>query len=337
MTDLIAKRTEGLIGWLIGSLLVAACNPTSAPIAISLTAIPTLMPLSVTVRDGWHTYADIDKVHDLALDHDGTLWAATEDGIISLNPANNTYIRYTTRHGLASNDTSAIAVGRDGTVWVGTSNNGIARFDGKTWVPYTSANGLASDRITFILAAPNDELWVGTFFGASHFDGQSWRSNQADLARGHVMAVALATDGTVWYGTWENGIWHSNGQTMTVYTGGDGLVSNDVNAVTIDAQDRVWAGTNGGVSYFDGKTWTSYTQAIGLAGNEVESIAVAPDGTLWLGTWCTGVAHRDADEWITYTTNEGLVDDCVRAVTVAPDGTPWFGTPHGISHFLPPK
>ena len=42
------------------------------------------------------------------------------------------------------------------------------------------------------------------------------------------------------------------------------LVNEWVYGIAVDAQDRVWFGTEGGVSMYDGRRWVSWTHKDGL-------------------------------------------------------------------------
>ncbi|MFT7615056.1 MAG: ligand-binding sensor domain-containing protein [Parvicellaceae bacterium] len=123
-------------------------------------------------------------------------------------------------------------------------------------------------------------------------------------------------------------------QVFTNYTTVEGLLSNNVNCVAVDANDDLWFGTQNGVSFFDGTTWTDHTIAIdsGLADNNVVAIYVAADGTVWAGT-DFGLSYYNGTSWATYTTIDGLGDDRVNSVTEDAAGDIWIGHSDGASEF----
>ena len=79
----------------------------------------------------------------------------------------------------------------------------------------------------------------------------------------------------------------------TTYTTADGLASNYVHAIAIDAEGNKWFGTSsywdgekrigGGISKFNGTNWTTYDTLDGLASNDVRSIAIDAEGNKWFG------------------------------------------------------
>ena len=121
--------------------------------------------------------------------------------------------------------------------------------------------------------------------------------------------------------------------TWTTFTTADGLASDFVRAVAIDASDTKWFVTSGGgVSSFDGSTWTTFTTADGLANNGVLAIVFDASGTKWFGTG-GGVSSFDGSTWTTFTTADGLAHNDVRAVVIDSSDTKWFGTLGGVSSF----
>jgi ligand-binding sensor domain-containing protein len=133
-------------------------------------------------------------------------------------------------------------------------------------------------------------------------------------------------------------------QKWTTYTVANGLASNSVISIAIDAQDNKWFGTQGaGVSKFDGVKWTNYNISNSdLAGknglgNYVGAIAVDLEGFKWFGGGPMGnygVSKFDGVTWTTYTAANGLANNYVTTIAVDKQGNKWFGTQGGgVSKF----
>jgi len=233
----------------------------------------------------WATYIAADSglagdwITALAIDRSGNLWVGTDGGGVShfvqqtkggqswqaFTPANS---------GLASFWVTALAADGD-TLWVGTYDSGISRYDGRVWETCSTENSaLADDHINAIAVDREGWVWVGTDHGLNLFDGQNWRT----------------------------------------YTAADGLADDHVEAVASDSQGQLWCGTAKGVSVFEGPVlsqacpepsrracpersrrveggdWTIYTAKNGLAADFVSAIAADPAGDLWFGTLGGGVS-----------------------------------------------
>jgi pimeloyl-ACP methyl ester carboxylesterase len=251
---------------------------------------------------------------------------------------------YTTRHGLASNAVSSIAVDGDGHVWVGTFGGGMSRFNGQEWLTYSTGHGLADDWVTAVTVDNSGDVWAGTYGGGlSHFDGAQWTTYTAadsGLANDWITALAIDHSDNLWVGTDGGGVSRStllrrpDGQSWQAFTpANSGLASFWVTALAADG-DTLWVGTyDSGLSHYDGQVWEIYsTEDSVLADDHVNAIAIDGKGQVWVGT-DYGVSFFDGQNWRTYTTADGLADDRVEAIACDSQGRLWFGTTKGVSVF----
>jgi len=107
-----------------------------------------------------------------------------------------------------------------------------------------------------------------------------------------------------------------------------GLPSDQVYALAVDADGRLWVGTDEGCFRFDGAGWES----IASGWEDVVDIALDGAGRAWLAT-SDGVSAFDGETWVTYTVEDGLIHGDARALAVAEDGV-WVGTWNGLSHLV---
>jgi ligand-binding sensor domain-containing protein len=107
-----------------------------------------------------------------------------------------------------------------------------------------------------------------------------------------------------------------DGVNWRTYTTEDGLVNEQIMAMHVDRQGRVWAGgLMGGVSRLDAEYRQLLTVEDGLAHNLVMSILEDDDGSLWFGhafgaisRWSRG----SMDTWDEEDGIEGRTDDLVQ-------------------------
>ncbi len=116
-----------------------------------LRALALLMPVMLLSTMGgaagaqngqpvWTTYLNENDVRALAYDG-ARLWIATSGGAVAYDPATGASTAYhRMRDGLLSDSLSAVAVGSDGRVWLGTERVGISILNPEagSWEPYTS-------------------------------------------------------------------------------------------------------------------------------------------------------------------------------------------------------
>ena len=151
--------------------------------------------------------------------------------------------------------------------------------------------------IAALLSDTNGVLWVGTDAGVARFDGTNWVNYSADdgLAKGAVIAIQQARDGSLWFGT-ENGATHlqfldtqsapqppkaklepDNASTsFTTYTTQDGLPHNRVAGIAEDAEGNLW--------FACGPLNKPTTRLAGCAGSMANPSSTSPPTTAWPAT-----------------------------------------------------
>jgi hypothetical protein len=252
----------------------------------------------------------------------------------------------TSNSGLPYNGVTAVALDREGVVWVGTgrwyafAGGGLARFDGEEWTVYNTSNSPLPGNDHLNLAVDSeDRVWSGTETGLSAFDGQNWavyRTSNSPLPDNQAGAPTFDAQGSAWIATGA-GLAQFDGQNWTVYDyTNSGMPSGLVTGLAMDSQGVLWIGTFGsGLVRFDGQIWTRYhTGNSGLTNNSISFMATAPDGTLWMGTYGGGLIRLANDRWTTFNTSNSLLpNNMVWNVAVGPLGDVWAATEGGLAVF----
>ncbi len=151
--------------------------------------------ISVTPDFVWTRYGIQDDIQstlltNIMIDSKNRKWIGsgppTSQGIFILDDNNTPYDksddppveRLTTSTGLASNDITALAAGKDGSVWIGTPEGLHVYFEGDINRRY----GPPSDNVTALTVDGVNNLWVGTTEGLSFFsnDTYSWTHYTVD-------------------------------------------------------------------------------------------------------------------------------------------------------------
>ena len=137
-------------------------------------------------------------VFSLAEDAQGTVWAGTQLGLRgystdlktkSIPPLND--------------EVKALLLDREGSLWIGTSGRGLARYKNGQYTFFTKTNGLANDYVTSLFEDREGSLWVGTREGLSQLmDVKFPIFSAADgIQAGSCLAVAPSARGGVWLAT----------------------------------------------------------------------------------------------------------------------------------------
>lgn len=105
--------------------------------------------------------------------------------------------------------------------------------------------------------------------------------------------------GNLWFATTWVGVLRYDGKKFTQFSVKDGLCSNEVNTILVDAAGKIWFGTQQGVCCYDGKTFINFPLpkpelSVNLLSKSVpsspsnkmvESIFQDRAGNLWFGIW----------------------------------------------------
>jgi len=183
-------------------------------------------------------------------------------------------------------DTTSVAAGPDGTIWVATGggNDGavtVRRFDGRSWTSYGPADGLPGPNESAYVVAwalpTKDGVYVGTGAGIYRLSGdhweRAWPKASSPMSPGHLLAVS---------------------------------------------RDELWAAGEEGLWHFEKGAWTSEPIDPNHPWGVVRALTLAPDGTPW-AAGADGVAYRRDGQWV-------VVDAAAASViAVGRDGTVWVG------------
>jgi len=170
--------------------------------------------------------------------------------------------------------------------------------------PAHLCSALAQDRDGF--------LWIGTQGGLVRFDGYRFRT----LTSGYVRTLLAARDGTIWIGTFSDGLGALDPKSGRVTR----YAADRVEGLAEDARGRIWIAASDGLARFDlgrieqitheqtrgllidrrGNVWTG-TRAglqrnfrqVALAGEYVTKIYEDARGRIWIGTADHGAAVLD--------------------------------------------
>lgn len=217
--------------------------------------------------------SDVFAANSVACDAGGQIWIAHSSGVsVYSNGGWASYGLDTFGTGDFIFEVSHVVAGSDGSVWVSTPSSVAQLAEMGAWNVFENGAGFDEDYSIGGLALTSDNLpVVGYSSGVLTFDGSTWTAHETDMFG--IDPVAVAPDGSIWVGSITEGVAKFDGSDWTLFDRESGLSSNTVNAIGVDSENRVWAGTEHGLSVFDGSTWTIFYQDnSGLLDNDVELV-----------------------------------------------------------------
>ena len=200
-----------------------------------------------------------DNVLGLFVDHKGTLWAGTEDGLSAFDPASERFRVYRPQKPPWFRRYRAIAEDAQGALWLGSLGGDLQRLAPATgnFTIYRQGSGGVSEQVNTVCVDRSGIVWAGTQNGLYRFDPATGK--------------------------------------FTAYFERDGLPGSSVNSILEDERGDLWLSTNNGLSRFSPptKTFSNYYTSDGLLGNEFYNYANAyrsPAGEMFFNSYAGVIA-----------------------------------------------
>jgi ligand-binding sensor domain-containing protein/signal transduction histidine kinase len=293
-------------------------------------------------------------------DRSGMLWlsATRGGGLVSLDPKNGVFTRYTWFEGWPGSPgmrgCSAIHEDRHGMLWLATKPDGLVRFDRarRLFTRYRNHPGdpasLNDNEDLSLLEDHEGGIWVGTSVGGvSRFPSEAspfttYRrepGNPNSLAEGTLRSVLEDSQGTLWIGTNQlNRLDRKTGR-YTFYrhdpANFESITTGVVYGMVEDRGGFLWFGTwGGGLNRFDRRTgrFKAYrhdpADSASLSHDNILSLLIDHGGTLWAGT-DDGLNRLDArtGRFTVFRPKSGLIESrWYRVLAEGADGSIWLGT-----------
>lgn len=248
-------------------------------------------------------------------DSNGFLWISTADGlnrfdgnkmvVFKNDPNDSTSI--------PTNDCYAIAEDADGFIWVGVSNNIIAKYDpiNEKFQSYrieTAGVNITSFFYSALLDSKNN-LWFGsTNHGVQKFSASKNKFEQVQLDTsnkrtqwGNTFSITELKNGNILVADYANGIriYNEKLNLFQPYYIDANFSPTEIQIIYEDASGNIWLGGNAKVIKFSPNYYSNeYYDVFGQTKNDkgfyqVTGIVQDQDGYLWVGSYSQGLYRID--------------------------------------------
>ncbi len=135
---------------------------------------------------------------------------------------------------------------------------GLVIYDGKTFKNFNERDNLKNYEILCLGIDENEQLWIGSETGISILDHDSF-INPAILQKVAITSIQKGLNkgemliGTKYFGIWK---YSTKNNTIEKFTEENGLASNFIKSIQLDAQSNIWIGTDNGVSLWKKENYT---------------------------------------------------------------------------------
>ena len=198
----------------------------------------------------------------------------------------------------AEDEVQSLALGPDGSLWVGISGEGPGR-------------GL-------------QQLKDGALkpFQPPTFNGSSY----------DIGTLMFDRDGSLWVGTVGKGLFRIHGNAVEHYDHTNGLSGDSVWALFEDREGIVWAGTTSGIDSFRDPRVTTFSPLEGLSKDLPAGILASRDGTIWVAN-AGSLDHIVNGNVSSIRAGEGLPGNQVTRLLEDRAGNLWVGVDDGLYLF----
>ncbi len=228
-------------------------------------------------------------------DRAGNLWAF--GATFLLNVTQGRSLNSFPSFSLASSRVWTICEQGNGDFWIGTSGQGLFRFQNGRFEAVGGRDGLEQCDIRALHADRWGNLWIGTGGkGLARLRTRRLKVIGASEGMNSQRIAAIADDrsGGLWVGTADTGLWRWNGVRAEPWSGGGPLARvTQISTLCLDEQGSLWVGTLGsGIIELSGSRQRRLTTADGLHDDGILCLAAGRQrGTVWAGTQA-GALHR---------------------------------------------
>ncbi len=298
-----------------------------------------------------------NDILDLAVDKAGNLWIATYNGLNKYDLESEKFTRYLSsdENQLSNNTIWSIDIKAEDQILLGTFyglnilNPATGIFQHYFHDPFDSTS-ISHNHVLDIFTDSKNQTWVGTENGFNRMvqtaDGSfvfeliPLNTKKNTVALDFVQAIGEDANNRIWIGTKYNGLYGLSmaGKIEHHFVKGESpenIVDNNVRALAVDLEKRLWVGTYSGVSRMepDGKFTTAQNIMQiqnSLYENKVKSVFCSNKGSVWIGTYYGGVNMWDEANFNFNTirqqgNNLGLANNVVSAI-VEDDRYLYFAT-----------
>lgn len=299
--------------------------------------------LAVVTEEDTLQYIDEEKcsttVYCMAKDSSGTIWACIDNGI-ALLVSGSEIVGSFKSEGQLKADIYSVGSGRDGTIYLGTSDNYVYKVeiadDSHTDASYRVTE-YSTDNVSTINAVEEDKdgnIWVGGVNGVGYFDKDfDWHY----ISEAHTFStstICFDYEGNVWITSSSTGAIQLVKSMYKNFNTAAELSGISVNSVSA-CDDSLFVGTDTGLIILDKNRKQVHNELTSdLSGERVRHTMCDSKGNIWISTaYQHGLMmyNPKTGEIVRYSTENGLADNYARMSLELSDGSIAAATQSGVT------
>ncbi|MFO0321935.1 MAG: two-component regulator propeller domain-containing protein [Bacteroidota bacterium] len=232
---------------------------------------------------------------------------------------------YDLNDGLPSNKINALCSDFKSKIWIGTPEGLCFLEKGKIKI----VEELKKIEVNCLFYSISDGLWIGTDKGLYQLKKNKFTNYSVinGLSNNYVSCISknnIANELII--GT-KKGLTVLNLRTKKTsqYHATNGLLDEEVNAITCDENGLIWIGGKNGLVSFNGKEFSYFKIQPDNNSNNIISLLIDFEKNLWIGTH-NGLFKYRGKGFTSYSKDEGLGSSYIYEITKDKNGSLWITT-----------
>jgi signal transduction histidine kinase/ligand-binding sensor domain-containing protein len=270
-----------------------------------------------------------DWINSMCEDREGNLWVGTGNGGLAILRVVN-FRTFSPPDQWQGRAVLSVEAGKDGSLWAGTEGAGLYRFHNDNWTNYINTSGLLHYYVWSVAPDAPGGVQVGTW-GGGVFQMKNGRfETNAGLDNFYVAALHPARDGGTYVGTSE-GLLHYKAGEVTWLARKPELFLPDVRTICESPDGTIWFGmSGGGLGCLHHAKLRQFRRSDGLSSDFVQCLHLEADGALWIGTFGGGLDRFKNGQFVALGRQQGLPDDVICDIQDDGLGFLWISSHRGI-------
>ncbi len=233
---------------------------------------------------------------------------------------------WTEDEGLTSSLIFHLLEDKRGYLWIGTSDNGVSRFDGAYFTHFSAKETWYGKWINQLSEDQDGNIWISSKEDIRCYDGRKYTVYPWSQATGRFLTQR---EGHLWMSHRDSGLVYQHGGNYLHFDTSNGLQSHSVSGIFIDQDLNSWVYGNDGLSQFNGTEFIHYTTSEGLIDNEIRKIIQDKSGKYYFLTK-KGISRLDNQGIINYPSQQFFENSQLNDLLEGKNGTIWISSNQGL-------
>lgn len=261
------------------------------------------------------------------------IWIGTNDG--GIMKYDGEYLEtFTTDNGFPGNSIRNIFKDSKGNLWFSSYGGGISKFDGEEFINFSTSNGLNHNWVFGAIEDPKGNIWVFSQNGINkiYTEEGAQRISSYSIEQGmssrYILSMTFDKKGNLWFGTYGRGVGKFDGERFYHFESANSIIGNSCFSVYNDYNNKLWIGSEMGVTNIDNDTIYRFEGNDPLFKSEIHQITEGVDHSILIGSQ-HGVGEYSNNEINVYNLESGLNSNSINSLMSSNNRFILVGTNNG--------